>query len=185
MLALLLVLDLGWGVHLGGGLEGGLITREPRPDAVAEAGMSVELLLPGRSWGVGFTAEAVERLTDIGASEEMKLDVSWRLATKDRRLRFGLGGGIRRLTYEDMAETVRGYDLVRLDMSATFARWDVAAVGATAALDFHVAWTFGCYRDTLRGEPVGDQPAPMREIACLDTITTTTIIGFGTSIRWR
>lgn len=41
--------DLRWGVHLGGGLEGGLITGEPRPDGVMEAGTSVEALLPART----------------------------------------------------------------------------------------------------------------------------------------
>lgn len=178
--------DLRVGVHLGGGVEAGLITGKPRPDAVSEAGLSVEAFLPGRWWGVGFTAEAVGRLTDIRADEEAKLDVSFRWKYPRARARGGVGVGARLATLDrgdGMTEAIHGYDLIRFDTAFELARWELAR-GPTISLDGRIAWTFGCYRDQVTRPPVGDMVAPTRDLACTDTITNTYVFGIGTSVRW-
>jgi hypothetical protein len=164
-------------------MEGGMITGEPRPDGVAEAGMTVSAQVPGRSWGFGASVEAVGRLTSrFDAAEEVKLDVTWRWSAANGRARGGLGGGARVLTL-DTGQTIRGIDLTRLDLEVEAARWTVAAT--RVSVDFYVSWTFGCYHDDYQVMPAGDAKAETRAIRCGDTITTTYVAGFQTSVSWR
>ncbi|GEM_PF-4694277 len=178
--------DLRAEVHLGGGLEGGMITGKPRPDGVAEAGLLVEGLLPGRNWGFGASAEAIGRLANTGAREESKFDVTVRYARPDRRFRFGVGVGVRAmlLDQDGASEIVNGYDFIHLDGSIAIASWSVTPA-MTVGVDFYVAWTMGCYSDVVSVMPSGDVLPPQKHVRCGDTITTTYTGGFATSVRWR
>lgn len=176
--------DLRWGVHMGGGLEGGLITGEPRPDGVAEAGMTVSTLLPDRNWGFGLGIESVGRLTSrYDAAEEIKLDLTVRWATANRRVRGGVGAGLRAMTFDDQGPTVMGIDLTRFDTEVEMAHWTVG--NALMSVDFYFSWTFGCYHDDYELMPVGDMKPATREVRCGDTITTTYVGGLQTSVTWR
>ena len=174
--------DLGAEVHAGGGLEGGTITRAPRPDGVAEAGALVEVLLPGRNWGFGARIDSVGRYTNIGARSESRVDVTWRYARPDRRVRVGVGIGVRSLQLDD--RTIRGADLVHLDGAFTIARWSITPA-LTAGIDVYLAWTTGCYRGEVTEPRVGDMRPATRTVACTDTLTTTYTGGIATSVRWR
>lgn len=72
--------EVNWGVHIGGGIEGGTISNEPRPDGIVEAGTIVEYLLPKRNWGFATIVEQVARQTDgYNQREEIKAEISiWR-----------------------------------------------------------------------------------------------------------
>lgn len=173
-------------VHVGGGLEGGMITGKPRPDGVAEAGLLVEGLLPGRDWGFGASAEAIGRLADTGAREESKFDITMRFARPDRRFRFGVGVGVRAmlLDHDGASEIVNGYDFIHLDGTIAIASWSVTPA-VNVGVDFYYAWTMGCYSDTVSVPSVGDMLPPQKHVRCGDTITTTYTGGFATSVRWR
>jgi hypothetical protein len=178
--------DLRTQLHVGGGLEGGMITREPRPDGVMEGGLLVEALLPGRNWGFGASAEVIGRLTDIGAREEAKFDFTVRFATKNRKARFGFGVGARAMLFDTdgSSEVVNGYDFMHIDGSFEIAGWNVSPA-MHVGIDFYYAWTFGCYIDTVTGQALGDTLPPMKHVRCGDTMTTTYTGGFATSVRWR
>src|SRR4051812_16806292 len=88
--------DLTWGVQLAGGMEGGMITGALRPDAVAEAGTMVEALDAKSGVGVAVSLDAIGRLTPaFSDAEEVKSDVMVRWTRADRRVRAGLGVGVR------------------------------------------------------------------------------------------
>ena len=147
---------------MSGGLEGGLISGEPRPDAVAEGGLAIEALLPDRSWGFGLAIETVGRLTSqFDASEELKVDATVRWGRPDGRMRGGIGAGLRQLTLDEPGRrTIRGVDLMHVDFDVDAARW--SAGDATIAVGLHVAWTFGCYSGTYAQMPGGDATPVMR-----------------------
>ncbi|MBA3819367.1 MAG: hypothetical protein H0X17_10780 [Deltaproteobacteria bacterium] len=178
-------------LHVVGGIEGGVITGEPRPDAVAEAGLAAGMLLPGRNWGLGVALDAVGRHTErFGASEELKLDVLVRFASRDRRFHWALGAGVRELAIareRGPASRLGGVDLFRLMFDVQLARSAPARGfgGAVVSLDLHAGWTFGCYAGELVLPPVGDMVPPRRTIDCVDTITTAYVAGLQTSVRWQ
>jgi len=174
------------GVHMAGGLEGGLITGAAHPGGVAEAGMSLEALIPGWSWGGGFSIESVGRTSSqFMSAEEIKIDATWRWASKNRKVRGGVGGGLRVLTFGEgaAARSVSGIDLTRIDASMEGAHWQVGS--ARVAVDFYVAWTFGCYSDTYTAMPVGDMKPRTIDVRCGETITTAYVFGLKTTVGWR
>jgi hypothetical protein len=130
----------------------------------------------------------VGRMTSsIDRSEEAKVDVTWRWATRDRRAHGGVGAGLRVLTIgapEEHAQTVMGIDMIRLDADFRIAQWTPARAPAIG-LDVYWAWTFGCYSDSYEQKAVGDMAPVRRELQCTDTITTTTVVGLRTSVSWR
>lgn len=180
--------DVRWDVHAGAGMEGGLISGALRPDGVAQAGTAAEVLLPVRDWGFGVNLEAVARLTSrFDAAAETTLDLMWRYARPDRAFGFGVGAGVRQLTFAPdkggTAESVYGVDLVRLDLHGRIASW---STGTTSlGLDLYFAWTFGCYSGTRNAAPSGDMLPPPRDVSCVGTITSTYVGGVETSVVWK
>jgi hypothetical protein len=171
--------DLVWGVQLAGGMEGGLITRALRPDAVAEAGTIVEALDPKSGAGIAVSLDAIGRLTPpFDDAEEIKSDVMFRWASEDRRWRMGFGAGVRAITPKGGA-TIHGYDLFRMDLSGRVARW------RQTTADLYFSWTFGCYKDTYAARDSADDEPAMRSVGCLETITTAYVFGLRTSLEFR
>jgi hypothetical protein len=170
-------------VHGGGGLEGGTITDRPAPSGIAEVGLGADFIL-GHDVGFGVVIEGVARPGhDLAKYEESKLDVVFRYATPDRRMRAGLGGGVRLMQLEPVdgvTPPVRwGIDWIRLDGSVSLAQTTVFA-GSSAkivAVDGYAAWTLGCYLGH------GDVMAEQRAVSCHDTITSTYVLGLAFSLR--
>lgn len=169
--------EVVWGVQLGGGLEGGMITGAPRPDGVAEAGMILELL--SGTTGVGVTVDDIGRMTKrFDDSDEIKVDLMIRWGTPDGRLRLGVGGGLRAIEQPGVA-TIHGYDALRLDVSGRLGRWK------QTRLDGYFSWTVGCYSDSYATPGEGDAAPAMHEVGCLDSFSTTYVIGLRTSLTSR
>lgn len=176
--------DILWAVYAGGGLEGGTVTPAVRPDAVMEGGQLVELL--HGNMGVAVAVEVVKRLTSrFDDAEEMKADAMFRWATDNRRVRVGVGAGLRLVTPKDGSESIHGYDLIRLDVSGQLVRSDQDGYTPSAAIDAYVSWTFGCYRDDYQLASEGDAAPVMRSIGCAESVTTTYVVGLRTSISWH
>jgi hypothetical protein len=177
--------DIAWGVGLGGGLEGGMITGALRPDGVAEAGMMVEYIPTGGIAGIGASIEAIGRLTSrFDDAEEVKSDVMFRWARGDRKVRFGVGAGLRWITPK-AGDSIHGFDLFRLDMSGELGSWQPVRSLARLSIDAYFSWTFGCYSDSYRGPAQGDMLPAKQSIDCLGSITTTYVGGLRTTMRWR
>ncbi|MBA3459474.1 MAG: hypothetical protein H0T46_05910 [Deltaproteobacteria bacterium] len=180
--------DLNWSVHVGGGMEGGggaRIVKAVRPDGVMEAGMIVEYINTNGNAGIGASVEAVGRLTPrFEDAEEIKADGMFRWAGDDRRFRFGVGAGIRLLTPRD-GKAIQGYDLIRLDMSGVLASWKMAPAMPQMSFEGYVSWTFGCYSDSYDGERIGDMKPARHDIGCVDSITSTYVVGLRTTVSWR
>jgi hypothetical protein len=176
--------DILWAVYAGGGLEGGTITPAVRPDAVMEGGQLVELL--HGNVGVAASVEVVKRLTSrFDDAEELKADAMFRWASDNRRLRIGVGAGLRRVTPKDGGDAIHGVDLVRLDVSGRLVHSEQADDQPGAGIDAYASWTFGCYRDDYKPASVNDQEPAMRSIGCAESVTTTYVVGLRTSISWR
>lgn len=176
-----------WGVHVGGGIEGGTITKLARPDGIVEAGIIAEYLLPKRAWGVAATVEQVARqTTGYHQKQEIKADLLVRFATANHKFRFGFGAGLRWASQDvDQIQprTLRGLDILRFDMSHTIVAWHPAVSAApTLALDGYFSWTIGCYgRDARTDGDVMLTPA----VGCRDTITNAYVVGIRTTAAWR
>jgi hypothetical protein len=168
--------------HLGGGLEGGLMSAALRPDGVAETGVRVSALLPGRSWGFGLSAERIGRLTPrTGMHDESKYDATIVWARTDAWIAVGVG--VRTLHYDHDAtsDLVNGYDFIHMAGAKSFASWE-SAHHTRISIDGYVAWTFGLYLDTVHGEAVGDMAPPEKDVGGMTTAYT---LGFATSVTWR
>jgi hypothetical protein len=166
--------------HLGGGLEGGTITRKARPDAVAEVGLAGEWIVPGHSVGIGAALETIARPGhDLAEYEEAKLDLLLRIEGA-HSTRFGVGAGLRMLTPEpidgEAQPAMWGVDFIHLDSATPLAR--TGGLG----IEGYFAWTMGCYLG--RSAQMTERPQMLREVSCGDTLTTTYVVGarlsFGT-----
>ena len=156
-------------MHVGGGLEGGLITGEPHPGTVAELGAGIDYLLEGKQWGFGAVIERVARTqSELPIASEHKLDLLVRFTHAKRKFRGAIGVGLRRLRVDgDLdrpASTLRGFDLFRMGMD----------IPITGGLEFYFAWTFGLYRGEVYRERTGDMPYTMRDAS---TMTTSYVLG--------
>ncbi len=177
-----------WGVHVGGGIEGGTISNEPRPDDIIEAGTIVEYLLPKRNWGFAAIVEQVARQTEgYDQHEELKADLLVRFASSNHKSRFGLGAGIRSITQEKNLEQSQqthlpGLDIFRIDASHTLVGWQPAPVAPTLLLEAYGSWTIGCY---ARNSQIDHNELPTRAIGCGDTLTTAYVFGIRTTATWR
>jgi len=159
--------------HLGGGLEGGTITRKARPDAVAEVGLAAEWIVPKHSVGIGAALETIARPGhDLAQYEEAKLDLMLRIrGPKDSQ--FGVGAGMRMLAPEpvdgEAQPTMWGIDFIRLDSATPLAR------SGHLGVDAYFAWTMGCY--VTRSDVVMERPQMLRGVTCGDTMTSTYVVG--------
>ena len=180
--------DIHWGVHVGGGMEGGggaRVVKALRPDGVMEAGMIVDYINGSGNAGIGAIVEVVGRLTPrFEDAEEMKADAMFRWARDDRRFRFGIGAGIRLLTPAE-GTAIHGYDLIRLDASGVLARWQIHPDAPELSFEGYVSWTFGCYSDSYDGERIGDMKPVRHDVTCVDSITSTYVVGLRTTVSWR
>lgn len=141
-----------------------MITNKTSPTAVAETGVTVELLLPGHDYGVGLAFEHVARPDTGPAYDERKLDVMLRLAHPSRSFRIGLGAGARSIRSEVERQST-GIDWFRMEVSGVFAQTRVA--GARLGIDGYFAWTIGCYTENA---------------GCHDTLTTVYTLGLQLAI---
>jgi hypothetical protein len=158
--------DANLGVHLGGGLEGGLISRKARPDAVGELGMSADWIPAGRSVGVGIAFDRVARPLDI--ESEHTLDLMVRIRAKNSSI-IGVGMGVRWLDPGGGAPGWFGYDWIRWDTTMPLTR------GAHAGVDAYIRWTLGCY--VTHTDEMPERPQLARDVGCVDTLTTTYVVG--------
>ena len=174
--------DVLWGVSMGGGLEGFPQSGEAiRPDGVAEAGMMVEYVRDEKV-GIAASIEAVGRLTPrFEDAEEIKVDVMARWANASRRVRGGAGVGVRTMSLGE-GRTMRGYDLIRMDLTTVFATWRLGAAVPLLQIEGYTGWTFGFYHDSYAAPAAGDM-APVRHD--VDAITTTYTLGLRTTVSWR
>lgn len=174
--------DVLWGVSVGGGLEGFPQSGDAvRPDGVAEAGMMVEYVRDAKV-GIAASIEAVGRLTPrFEDTEEVKVDVMARWVSADRRVRGGAGMGVRTMSLGE-GRSVRGYDLIRMDLTTVFAQWRLDAAVPLIQIEGYTGWTFGVYHDDYEDRPVGDM-APVKHD--FDAITTTYVIGLRSTVSWR
>jgi hypothetical protein len=174
--------DVHWDVHTGVGFEGGTITGELRPDAIAQTGTAIDVMLPGRDHGMGLDVERVLRLTPQ-FQEEVTCHLTWRW--KRDTSHFGVGFGFRRLTFEAMddrpAESVFGADLIRFDGNGPIASWAIGR-GTTISVDLYAAWTLGIYSGMRHMTPDGDVEPTGR---IYEALTTTYVGGVQTSVTWR
>ncbi len=175
------------GVHIGGGVEGGTISRLPRPDGIVEAGLIVEYMLPKRAWGFAAIVEHVARQTQgYDQKAEIKADLLVRFATANRTFRFGVGAGLRWIT-QDLDEVqrseLRGLDIFRIDGSRTIVGWQPNAPGVPKLLlEAYGSWTLGCYDRNAR---IDGDVMPTRAISCGDTLTSAYVVGIRTTVTWR
>ncbi len=174
--------DVLWGVSMGGGLEGFPQSGEAiRPDGVAEAGMMVEYVRDEKV-GIAASIEAVGRLTPrFDDAEEIKVDVMARWTNANRRVRGGAGVGVRSMNLGE-GRSMRGYDLIRMDLTTVFARWHLGTAVPVVQIEGYTGWTFGFYHDSYADPPEGDM-APVKHD--FTTITTTYMIGVRTTVSWR
>lgn len=178
--------EVNWGVHIGGGIEGGTISNVVRPDGIVEAGTIVEYLLPKRNWGFAAIVEQVARQTDgYDQREEIKADLLLRFASSNHKFRLGVGAGIRWIT-QDLDQlrpsTLPGVDIFRIDGSRTLVDWQPTAVAPILALEAYGSWTIGCYD---RDAQPSDNEMQTRAIGCGDTLTTAYVLGIRTTASWR
>ena len=178
--------EVNWGVHIGGGIEGGTISNEPRPDGIVEAGTIVEFLLPKRNWGFAAIVEQVARQTDgYDQREEIKADLLVRFASSNHTYRFGVGAGLRWIT-QDLDQlrpsSLPGVDIFRIEGSRTLVGWQPAALAPVLALEAYGSWTIGCYD---RNTQTAANEMQTRAIGCGDTITSAYVFGIRTSASWR
>ena len=180
--------EVHWGVHIGGGIEGGTISNEPRPDGIVEAGTIVEYLMPKRNWGFAAIVEQVARQTDgYNQREELKADLLVRFASSNRKFRFGVGAGIRSITQQKDLErpqqtNLPGLDIFRIDGSRTLIGWQPAPIAPTLLLEAYGSWTIGCYS---RDAQFDTNEMQTRAIGCGDTLTTAYVFGIRTTATWR
>jgi len=162
-------------VHVGGGLEGGLIQGEPQPGLIAELGVGADYFAPDRKWGLGVVLERVGRRTaDVSIAHEHKLDVVFRITHPKNRCIGGVGMGIRQLSIDaGKASTVWGVDLARMTFELPLAR------AGRVGVQFYFTWTFGLYHGELYGERFGDMPYPTKDYT---TIASSYVLGLQTSI---
>ncbi len=176
--------DLNWGVHIGGGIDGGMITNAARPDGIAEAGTMVEWILPHRTWGfAGFVEQVARQTESLDQKEELKIDVLFRYALPSRTFRFGFGAGMRVLTPHE-AKSVSGLDLFRLEGSRNIVTWHPAVAPAmpTLQLEGYFSWTVGCYQ---RASMSDGETMPTQGISCSDTLTSAYVFGLRTTAHWK
>jgi hypothetical protein len=178
--------DVNWGVHIGGGIDGGTISHEVRPDGIVEAGTIVECLLPKRNWGFAAIVEQVARQTDsYDQREEIKADLLVRFATPNHKFRLGVGAGMRWIT-QDLDQlrpsTLRGVDIFRIDSSRSVVDWQPTGVAPNLALEIYGSWTIGCYN---RDAQTDANEMKTRAIGCGDSITSAYIFGIRTTASWR
>ena len=164
--------DANLGVHLGGGMEGGLITGKPRPDVLGELGVSADWIPDGRIVGIGVTFDRVARPLDIESEHTLDLEARCR-ARNDSRV--GVGMGIRWLDPGGGQPSWFGYDWIRFDATIPATR------GAHASVDFYVRWTFGCY--VSHGNEMAERPQLVRDVSCGDTLTTSYVVGIQASLH--
>lgn len=161
------------GIHAGGGLEA-LMLRSAPPAGVVEAGLTAELLWPGKQWGLGAGFERIGRSED-GLADEWKLDAGIGFTDATRRYHALVGVGVRTLTLPGDARrqpaTIRGVDLIRLDN-----RLEIVRRGAVS-LDFYLGWTVGLYQGR-QSERVGDMAPASRPFLA---VTSVCILGLQTS----
>ena len=161
------------GVHLGGGMEGGLITGKPRPDVVGELGVSADWIPSGHAVGVGLSFDRVARPLDF--ESEHTLDLMARFRTKKDSV-LGIGMGVRWLDPGGGEPSWFGYDWIRMDSTLPLAR------GKRGAIDAYVRWTFGCY--VSHTDEMPERPQLVHDVHCGDTMTTTYVVGLQASLNW-
>lgn len=171
-------------LHGGGGAEAGTIMRDAKPVGVAELGVSAYYLPRGKQWGVGVMLEKVARGDDsvnVDIERELKLDIVFRIVSKNTRIRFAAGFGVRQLGVPGEgvsrpASTLRGLDLMRY-----VGEFELARLGLLA-IDAYVSWTFGAYFGELYNRRSGDMPYTTRDYTGL---TNTYVAGLSTSLTWH
>lgn len=178
--------EVNWGVHIGGGIEGGTISNEPRPDGIVEAGMIFEYVVPKRDWGFAAIVEQLARQTDgYSQREEIKADLLVRFASSNHKFRFGVGAGIRWIT-QDLTQlrpsNLPGVDIFRIDGSRTMVGWQPSAIAPLLSLAAYGSWTIGCYD---RAAQIDDNQMQTRAIGCGDTLTSAYVFGIRTTATWR
>ncbi len=175
-------------LHVAGGLEGGTIQHVPRPDALVEIGLGAAYMLPGKNWGFGVAVENVERLSiRTEPLHELKIDALVRFKAKTRPFRWGIGAGVRYMTFEGgerhPSSTVRGLDWIRIVGAGTIASW--ASGGSRVGIDFFFSWTMGCYSGDIVTAPSGDMAPPTLTVRCAQAMTSSYVVGLQTSLTWR
>ena len=165
--------DARFDVHVGGGLEGGMIQGKARPDALAELGVGADYF--GPKYGIGVVLERVSRPSaGVEIATETKLDVLARLRVPKKRFVAGIGMGVRRLSIDgEKDSTVWGVDLFRMMYDFELART------GRVSISIYFAWTFGLYRGEIYGERFGDMPYPTMDYG---TIANSYVLGLQTSI---
>jgi hypothetical protein len=166
-------------VHVGGGAEAGTMMKDDHPVLASEVGVSAHVIPKGKTWGLGFMLERVERQeVGIDITEELKLDVMLRVVAK-KDFRFGVGMGIRELGVPGDARTppstVWGLDLMRMCTELQLAK--LGRVG----IDAYFSWTLGLYKGEVFNARYGDMPYTKRDYF---SVTNTYIVGISTSVSW-
>jgi hypothetical protein len=164
--------DGNFGVHLGGGMEGGLITGKPRPDVLGELGLAADWIPAGHDVGVGAAFDRVARPLDI--ESEHTVDLLVRVRGKHDSV-IGFGMGVRWLDPGGGQPSWFGYDWFRLDATMPATR------NKHASVDFYVRWTIGCY--VSHGGEMAERPQLVRDIHCGDTLTTSYVVGIQASLH--
>lgn len=175
--------DLWIGGSMGAGAEA-VSRRGDAPTGVGALGIHGWWLPDGARLGLGLTTTVLARTDTLFETHlAVTTDLMLRFATADRRIRGGLGPGLRLLTVTPPdglpPKTLAGVDLVHVELGARLHRWvrnDVLGL----AVEGFASWTLGCYRGRFAEEHLRDAPA--MQVGCTDTLASTFVVGIGVGL---
>lgn len=174
----------GWmGATMGAGVEA-MSRRGDAPTPLGSWGVTFAWLPSRGRFGLGLSAALLGRTSELFESHAaVHSDLMLRFASGDRRLRGGLGLGLRTITLspaEGPSRLLLGADLAHAELATHLHRWD----GEIALLlDGFASFTIGCYRGRLAEADLRDSPATT--VGCADTLASTFVVGVGLGLESR
>jgi hypothetical protein len=172
------------GATMGAGVEA-VSRRGDAPTPLGSWGATFGWLPSRGRLGIGFSTAVLGRTSELFESHAaVHSDLMLRFASADRRLRGGLGLGLRMISLtpaERPSRLLLGADLAHAELATHLHRWTDR--DATLLVDGFASFTIGCYRGRLEAGDLRDSPATT--VGCADTLASTFVIGVGLGLATR
>lgn len=177
----------GWlGATMGAGVEAAS-RRGDAPTAVGSWGATFGWLPSRGHFGIGLATALVARTSTLFESHlAVHSDLMLHVASADRRVRGGVGLGLRTITLtppEQPSHILLGADLVHAELTTPLHRWTARGGDGALTLDAFATFTLGCYRGRLEEGDLRDSPAVT--VGCADTLAATFVAGIGIGLATR
>jgi hypothetical protein len=171
------------GATMGAGVEAAS-RRGDAPTPLGSWGVTFGWIPSRGRFGIGVAGALLGRTSELFESHAaVHSDLMLRFASGDRRVRGGLGLGLRMITLtpaEQPPRTLLGADLAHAELATHLHRWD-DEIGLV--LDGFASFTIGCYRGRLEEADLRDSPATT--VGCADTLASTFVVGVGLAMATR